>query len=211
MYQSLKCNVSLDPWKTFSGQIIVRMDTGVDVNCMNEKTFHALFPEVKLSWCPHQIQNFENSAEDIQILGESQIFLLFKGVKYLHTFIVTNANDCPNVLSHAATFRMGVLEPQYPQHMQVEGENVAHFISSKNESSPPGKLITCNVMQIIDKIQSKNAVKSLSSRNTTPSKREPKMMTITMNMNNLTIKSNQEHITLQQTSAERIHLRVDPS
>ena len=94
----LKFKVSLSPWKTFNDQIIVRVDTGADANCMNEKTFNALFPEVKLSWCPYQIQNFGNSAADVQILGESQIFLLFKGKMYLHTFIVTNANDCSNLL-----------------------------------------------------------------------------------------------------------------
>ena len=29
--------------------IIVRVDTGADVNCMNENTFRELFPEVQLS------------------------------------------------------------------------------------------------------------------------------------------------------------------
>ena len=30
------------------------------VSCMNEETFHALFPKVKLSVCPHEIQNIGN-------------------------------------------------------------------------------------------------------------------------------------------------------
>ena len=31
----------------------------------------------------------------------------------MNTFVVTNANDCPNIPSHGATFRMGVLVPNY--------------------------------------------------------------------------------------------------
>ena len=39
----LKFNVSLDPQKTFNDQIIVRVDTGADVNCMNEITLIHFF------------------------------------------------------------------------------------------------------------------------------------------------------------------------
>ena len=76
---------------------------------------------------------------------------------------------------------MGVLEPWYPRHMLVEGENVPHFISSQNESSLPGKSIRSIVMQIFNGIQSKN-VKSLSSRNITTSKRDLKMTVIMMGL-----------------------------
>ena len=116
--KNLKFNVAPDLWNTFNHQIIVRMDThDINVNCMNEKTFNALFPEVKLKWCPCELQNF---AADVQVLGEFQLFLLFKGVKYMNTFIGSNPNDCPNLLK-----------------MLVEGENVSHFIPKshgENES-----------------------------------------------------------------------------
>ena len=51
----------------------------------------------------------------------------FKGEKYLNTFIVTNVNDCPNLLSYGATFRMDVLLPNYPQEIVVKGDIVPHF------------------------------------------------------------------------------------
>ena len=89
---------------------------------MNEKTFRRLFPKVKLSVCPHEIQNFGNSTADISILGQFRAYLQFRGEKYLTTFIVTNADDCPNLLSHGATFRMGVLLPNYPEENVVKGE-----------------------------------------------------------------------------------------
>ena len=94
---------------------------------MNEKTFKKFFPKVKLSVCPHEIQNFENSVADISILEQFRTYLQFRGEKYLNTFIVTNANDCPNLLSHGATFRMGVLLPNYPEENVVKGENVPNF------------------------------------------------------------------------------------
>ena len=82
---------------------------------------------MKLSVCPHKIQNFGNSVTDISILGQFCTYLQFRGEKYLNTFIVTNANDCPNLLSHGTTFRMGVLLPNYPEENVVKGENVPNF------------------------------------------------------------------------------------
>ena len=116
----LKFPIDVDPRGPYKHHLVVRVDTGADVNCMNEKTFKKLFPKVKLSVCPHEIQNFGNSVADISILGQFCTYLQFRGEKHLNTFIVTNANDCPNLLSHGATFRMGVLLPNYPEENVVK-------------------------------------------------------------------------------------------
>ena len=118
----LKFPIDVDPRGPYKNHLVVRVDTGADVNCMNEKTFRRLFPKVKLSVCPHEIQNFGNSTADISILGQFRTYLQFRGEKYLTTFIVTNADDCPNLLSHGATFRMGVLLPNYLEENVVKGE-----------------------------------------------------------------------------------------
>ena len=118
--QCLKFPIDVDPRGSYQHHIEVSIDTGADVNCMNEKTFKKLFPEVELSVCPHSIQNFGNSTADIYILGQFRSYLKFRGKKYLNTFVVTNANDCPNILSHGATFRMGVLVPNYPEENIVK-------------------------------------------------------------------------------------------
>ena len=123
----LKFPIDVDPRGPYKHHLVVRVDTGADVNCMNKKTFKRLFPKVKLSVCPHKIQNFGNPVTDISILGQFHTYLQFRGEKYLNTFIVTNANDCPNLLSHGATFRMGVLLPNYPEKNVVKGENVPNF------------------------------------------------------------------------------------
>ena len=123
----LKFPINVDPRGPYKHHLVVRVDTGADVNCMNKKTFRRLFPKVKLSVCPHEIQNFGNSVTDISILGQFHTYLQFRGEKYLNTFIVTNANHCPNLLSHGATFRMGVLLSNYPEENAVKEENVPNF------------------------------------------------------------------------------------
>ena len=138
----LKFPTDVNPRGPYKDHLVVRVGTGAAVNCMNEKTFRRLFPKVKLSVCPCEIQNFGNSIADISILGQFCTYLQFRGEKYLNTFIVTNANDCPNLLSHGATFRMGVLLPNYPEENVVEGKNVPNLkISTSTGSS--------NVFQIL--------------------------------------------------------------
>ena len=128
--QRLKFPIDVDSRGPYKHHLEVRVDTGADVNCMNEKTFRRLFPKVELSVCPHNIQNFGNSTADIYILGQFRTYLQFRGRKYLNTFIVTNANDCPNILSHGATFRMGVLVPNYLEENVVkQGDRYIECIS----------------------------------------------------------------------------------
>ena len=128
----LEFPIASHPKGPYKHHVVVRVDTGADVNCMNEKTFNELFPEVQLSVCPHKIQNFGNSVADISILGQFHTYLEFKGKKYLNTFIVTNANDCSNLLSYGAIFRMGILLPNYTEENVVKGDNVPNF-SKVNE------------------------------------------------------------------------------
>ena len=122
--QFLKFPIDVDARGVYKHHLEVSINTGADLNCMNEKTFKKLFPEVELSVCPHSIQNFGNSTADVYILGQFRAYLQFRGRKYLNTFIVTNANDCPNILSHGAIFRMGILVPNYPEENMVKLEDM---------------------------------------------------------------------------------------
>ena len=144
----LKFPIDVDVRGSYKDHLIVRVDTGADVNCMNETTFKKLFPKVQLDVCPYEIQNFGNSTADISILGQFQTYLQFRGKKYLNTFIVTNANDCPNLLSHGATFRMNVLKPNYPRENMVKGDEVPNFKIGK-------PTCTSNVFQILQDLRLK--------------------------------------------------------
>ena len=137
--KSLKFPIDVNPRGTYKHHLEVSIDTGADVNCMNEKTFRKLFPEVDLSVCPHSIQNFGNSTADVYILGQFRTYLKFRGRKYLNTFIVTNANDCPNILSHGAIFRMGILVPNYPEENMVKIRDM--------------ETGTCNVFQVLQDLR----------------------------------------------------------
>ena len=182
----LKFAINVDPRGPYKHHLVVRVDTKPDVNCMNEKTFKKLFPEVKLSVCPHEIQNFGNSIADISILGQFCTYLQFRGEKYLNTFIVTNANDCPNLLSHRATFRIGVLLPNYTEENVVKscGENVPNFKYSTSTGTSTGT--SSNVFQILqdlwlkqyqenhpDSLQNESGMSHTSTHNTTSTTGQP--------------------------------------
>ena len=73
----LKFPIVSHPKGPYNHHLVVRVDTGADVNCMNEKTFQELFPKVQLTACPLEIQNFGNSTADISILGQFRAYLVF--------------------------------------------------------------------------------------------------------------------------------------
>ena len=182
----LKFPIHVDPRGPYKHHLVVRVDTGADVNCMNEKTFKKLFPKVKLSVCPHEIQNFGNSVADISILGQFCTYLQFRGEKYLNTFIVTNANDCPNLLCHGVTFRMGVLLPNYPEENVVKacGENIPNF--KYHTSTSTSTDTSSNVFQILqdlwlkqyqesypDSLQNESRTSHTSTHSTTGTTAQP--------------------------------------
>ena len=109
---------------------------------MNEKTFNELFPEVELSVCPHEIQNFGNSIADISILGQFHTYLEFRGEKYLNTFIVTNVNDCP--IYSVMVLLLGWVYCFLITQRIVKGENVPNF--KMNTGTSDG---TSNIFQIL--------------------------------------------------------------
>ena len=98
---------------------------------------------------PPQDTEFWKLSADISILGQFHTYLQFRGEKYLNTFIVTNANDCPN-LSYGAAFRMGVLLPNYPEGNVVKGENVPNLKINTSEGTAAS-----NVFQILQDLQLK--------------------------------------------------------
>ena len=160
----LKFPIVSHPRGPYNHHIIVRVDTGAEVNFMNKNTFKELFPEVKCSVHPHEIHNFGNLLADISALGQFCTYLQFRGEKYLNTFIVTDVNDCPNLLSHGATFRMGVLLPNYPRDMVVEGENVPHFNKMSGDKMGAHTSLS-NVFQILGDIRKQQQAVQIQCEN----------------------------------------------
>ena len=95
----------------------------------------------------------------------------FRDEKYLNIFIVTNANDCPNLLSYGAKFRIGVLLPIYQENV-VKGENVPNF--KVNTGTSDGNSMSSRSCKIYDR----NKEPYSTSSNMVPTTNTAKMGTL---------------------------------
>ena len=93
--------------------VLLKADTGADVNLMNRQTFNQLSGKVKdlLQLTPIRIENYSNSA--IRVLGTFHAFLRWKGKVYKQLFYITDCDRSPNLLSRDACYTLGVLKPCY--------------------------------------------------------------------------------------------------
>ena len=73
-----------------SQSVLLKADTGADVNLMNRQTFNQLFGQTKdiLQPTPIRMENYGNSA--IKVLGTFYAFLRWKGKVYKQLFYVTD-------------------------------------------------------------------------------------------------------------------------
>ena len=92
--------------------VLLKADTGADVNLMNRKTFNQLFGEAKvLQPTPIRMENYGNTA--MKVLGMFYAFLRWKDKVYKQLFYVTDCDRSPNLLSRDACYTLGVLKPCY--------------------------------------------------------------------------------------------------
>ena len=91
--------------------ILLKADTGADVNLMNNVTFNSLFDRSVLQLTPIRMENYGNTG--IKVLGKFHAFLRWKDRVYRQLFHVTDCDKSPNLLSHDACYTLGVLKPCY--------------------------------------------------------------------------------------------------
>ena len=92
--------------------ILLKADTGADVNLMNIQTFDSLFPDRRiLQLTPIRMENYGNTG--VQVLGKFHAFLRWKGQVFKQLFYVTDCDKSPNLLSRDACYTLGVLKPCY--------------------------------------------------------------------------------------------------
>ena len=122
---TLKGNNADSPQSTPS-TVLLKADTGADVNLMNRKTFNQLFGDSKvLKPTPIKMENYGNTA--VKVLGMFHAFLRWKDKVYRQLFYVTDCDRSPNLLSRDACYILGVLKPCY---------TVEKTITRKTTSSP---------------------------------------------------------------------------
>ena len=90
--------------------MLLKADTGADINLMNRKTFNQLFGEAKevLKPTPIKMENYGNTA--VKVLGMFHAFLRWKDKVYRQLFYVTDCDRSPNLLSRDACYILGVSE-----------------------------------------------------------------------------------------------------
>ena len=93
--------------------VLLKADTGADINLMNRKTFNQLFGEAKgvLQLAPIKMENYGNTA--VKVLGMFLAFLRWKDKVYKQLFYMTDCDRSPNLLSRDACYILGVLKPCY--------------------------------------------------------------------------------------------------
>ena len=106
---TLKGNSTDSPQST----VLLKADTGADINLMNRKTFNQLFGEAKevLKPTPIKMENYGNTA--VKVLGMFHAFLRWKDRVYRQLFYVTDCARSPNLLLRDACYILGVLKLCY--------------------------------------------------------------------------------------------------
>ena len=87
--------------------VLLKADTGADVNLMNRKTFDQLFDSKVLKPTPIRMENYGNST--VKVLGMFHAFLRWKDRVYRQLFYMTDCDRSPNLLSRDACYTLGVL------------------------------------------------------------------------------------------------------
>ena len=95
-------------YKDLNQKIMLKVDTGSDINCISLGTFQRLFPHQQLTKSTLLLENYGNSP--VSIIGKFKAFIQWKGKVFHQEFHVMNANSSPNLLSRDASFEMEVLQ-----------------------------------------------------------------------------------------------------
>ena len=95
----------------FTPSVLLKADTGADINLMNRKTFNQLFDSKVLKPTPIRMETYGNST--VKVLGMFHAFLRWKDRVYRQLFYMTDCDRSPNLLSRDACYTLGVLKPCY--------------------------------------------------------------------------------------------------
>ena len=119
--------------------VLLKADTGADVNLMNRTTFDKLFGQAKgvLQPTPIRMENYGNTA--VKVLGMLHAFLRWKDKVYKQLFYVTDCDRSPNLLSRDACYTLGVLKPCFT-HASNKGDLVAKSFLHQKMSGSEEKL-----------------------------------------------------------------------
>ena len=85
--------------------VLLKADTGADVNLMNRKTFDQLFDSKVLKPTPIRMENYGNST--VKVLGMFHAFLRWKARVYKQLFYMTDCDRSPNLFVKGCLLHSG--------------------------------------------------------------------------------------------------------
>ena len=106
--------------------MLLKADTGADVNLMNRKTIDELFGQARgvLQPTPIRMENYGNTA--VKVLGMFHAFLRWKDKVYKQLFYITDCDRSPNLLSRDACYTLGVLKPCFNVENSTDSTESTH-------------------------------------------------------------------------------------
>ena len=146
--------------------VLLKADTGADVNLINRRTFNQLFDSKVLTPTPIRMENYGNLT--VKVLGMFHAFLRWKEKVYKQLFYVTDCDRSPNLLSRDACYTLGVLKPCYtvertpgaeprkPQMLKLTHRSDAPKLLHQHQTTNGGKLTDASRKQSISQKQLKD-------------------------------------------------------
>ena len=92
--------------------VLLKADTGADVNLINSRTFDSLFDRKVLQFTSLRMERYGNNST-VEVLGKFHAFLRWNRRVYRQLFYVTDAHNSPNLLSRDGYYTLGVITPCY--------------------------------------------------------------------------------------------------
>ena len=92
--------------------VLLKADTGADMNTLNEESFEELLPRFPIDkLCPNNIELPNYGTSGVNMPGSIPLFLKWHGKVYKQTFHVTDADSSPYLFSRKSCFMMEILKP----------------------------------------------------------------------------------------------------
>ena len=147
--------------------LLLKAETGANVNLMNRQTFNQLFGEAKvLQLTPIRMENYGNTA--VKVLGMFHAFLRWKDKVYKQLFYVTDCDRSPNLLSRDAFYTLGVLKPCYTVENSTDSTDSTLSqvppIHASNRDDFPAKSFLHQKMNGTEKKLSNNSIRCSISK-----------------------------------------------
>ena len=116
--------------------VLLKADTGVDINLINRKTFDQLFDSKVLNPTPIRMENYGNLT--VKVLGMFHVFPRWKSRVYKQLFYVTDCDRSLNLLSRDACYTLGFLKPCYMVERTMSAQrHMAPNLPTRSNMSKP--------------------------------------------------------------------------